>query len=85
MIKRQYATIETTDAYYFVREYLSSNRDYYFTKEEIYRAVPTDNYDLPLITISSVENALRQMARCGDIDACYVRGIRHYGCRDRQN
>ena len=84
MIRREFVRHETIDAFHFISEFLSNRRDYYFTTEEIYKEVPTDEHGLPLITISAIEKTLSHMAHYGDIEMYYVRGVRHFAHRDKQ-
>ena len=78
MIKRNEAS-KITDAYYEVERILNENANMLLTKEEIYVRFPCDNEGLPYISISSMENALRNLAHMRHIDVVYVRGIRHFG------
>ena len=68
-----------TDAYYEIDRILSTNSDVMLTKEEIYMSLPRDNEGLPFITISSLENALRNLLHMRHIECAYVRGVRHFG------
>ena len=73
-----------TNAYYEVTRVLSEVDDMYLTKEEIYMRFPRDEEDIPYITIGSLDNALRNLARMGEIEVTYVRGIRHF-CINKNN
>lgn len=68
-----------TNAYYEVEKVLNTNKDVMFTKEEIYMQLPRDEEGIPFITISSLENALRNLLYMRHIEVAYVRGIRYFG------
>jgi hypothetical protein len=72
-----------TDAFYEVERVLNEVDDMMLTKEEIYVRFPRDNEGVPFITITAMENALRNLAHMGHIDVAYVRGVRHYGIAKR--
>lgn len=78
MISRRDAE-RITDAYYEVERVLNEVSDMLLTKEEIYARFPKDNDGVPFITISSMDNALRNLAHMRHIEIVYVRGVRHYG------
>jgi hypothetical protein len=82
MIARREAE-RITDAYYEVEKMLSEEKDMLFTKEEIYARFPKDNDGVPFITISSLNNALRNMRCMRVIEVVYVRGVCHYGINNR--
>ena len=67
-----------TDSFCEVERILREVSDYYLTKEEIYARVPRDYEGVPLITIASLETALRGLLRARLIEAVYVRGVRHF-------
>lgn len=71
-----------TDAYYEVDRILSDHREDMLTKEEIYARLPKDDEGIPFISISSLENALRNLLRMRHIECAYVRGIRYFGIVD---
>ena len=79
MIERRLLNTTITNPYVFVEKVLDEKKDFYLTKEEIYREVDVDEQGTPLITISAVENALRSMVHSGVIDVAYVRGVRYFG------
>lgn len=79
MIERRLLNTTITNPFAFVEKVLDNHKDYYLTKEEIYGKVDVDEQGTPLITISSVENALRAMVRSGVVDVAYVRGVRYFG------
>ena len=67
------------DAFYWVERVLEDNKDYYLTKEEIYARIPRDSEDVTIVTISSLETAIRMLARVGAINIEWVNGKRHFG------
>lgn len=73
-----------TNAYYEIRRVLGEVDDMYLTKEEIYMRFPRDEEGIPYITIGSLDNALRNLARMGEVEVAYVRGIRHF-CINKNN
>lgn len=72
-----------SDAYYEVERVLGENKDMLLTKEEIYAQFPRDDMGVPYITISSMQNALRNLARMRYIEVISVRGVYHYGAVER--
>lgn len=72
------------DAFYWVERILEENKDYYLNKEEIYARMPKGEEDVPLITIASLENALRNLARVRIINIEYVQGRRYFGYNDKR-
>ena len=82
MIKKNEAK-KITDAYYEIERGLGENKDMFLTKEEIYAQFPRDDMDVPYITISSMQNALRNLAHMRHIEVVYVRGVCHYGATER--
>jgi hypothetical protein len=73
-----------TDAYYEVERILLTEREMFLTKEEIFMRLPRNDEDIPYITIASLENALRNLARMGHIRVVGVRGKLHYGIDERK-
>lgn len=73
-----------TNAYYEITKVLNEVDDMYLTKEEIYMSFPRDAEGIPYITIGSLDNALRNLVRMGEIEVAYVRGIRHF-CINKNN
>lgn len=71
-----------TDAYYEVQTILSDYRDDMLTKEEIYARLPKDEVGIPYISISALENALRNLLHMRHIECAYVRGVRYFGIAD---
>lgn len=71
-----------TDAYYEVDRILSDHREDMLTKEEIYARLPKDDEGIPFISISALENALRNLLHMRRIECAYVRGVRHFGIAD---
>ena len=82
MISRN-ETKKITDAYYEIERVLGENKDMLLTKEEIYSQFPRNDEGVPFITISSMQNALRNLAHMRHIEVVYVRGICHYGAVER--
>jgi hypothetical protein len=73
---------KSLSAYCLVEEVLYAHKEYYLTKEEIYAHVPTDDNDVPLITISSLESALRALCHTREIECEYINGRRHFAYRE---
>ena len=71
-------------AYCEIERVLSVRKDMYLTKEEIYTEMPLDENGVSLVTISSLENALRNLAHMGYIDVAYVRGVRYFGYKEEK-
>lgn len=71
-----------TSAYCEIEKMLNEHKDTFFTKEEIYAAMPTDEEGVPLITIGSVSSALSDLAKMGHIEIAYVRNTRYYGYKE---
>ena len=71
-------------AYCEIERVLSVRKDMYLTKEEIYAEMPLDENGVSLVTISSLENALRNLAHVGHIDVAYVRGVRYFGYKEEK-
>ena len=67
------------DAFYWVERVLMDNKDYYLTKEEIYARIPRDNEDVTIVTISSLETAMRMLARMDRINIQWANGKRYFG------
>ena len=72
------------DAFYWVERILEENKDCYLNKEEIYSRMPKGEEDVPLITIASLENALRNLARVRIIKIEYHQGRRYFGYNDKR-
>ena len=80
MIKRiDIERVKNTNAFNEIERVLSVRKDMYLTKEEIYAEMPLDENGVSLITISSLESALRNLAHMRHIDVAYVRGVRYFG------
>lgn len=73
-----------TNAYCEIERVLSVRKDMYLTKEEIYAEMPLDENGVSLVTISSLESALRNLAHVGHIDVAYVRGVRYFGNKEEK-
>ena len=72
------------NAYCEIERVLSAYKDMYLTKEEIYVEMPLDENGVSLVTISSLESALRNLIRVGQIDVAYVRGVRYFGYKEEK-
>jgi hypothetical protein len=72
------------DAFYWVENILAENKDYYLNKEEIYARIPTDEEGVSIVTIASLENAIRNLARVRIINIEYHHGKRYFGYNDKR-
>ena len=72
------------NAYCEIERVLSVYKDMYLTKEEIYAEMPLGENGVSLVTISSLEGALRNLIRVGHIDVAYVRGVRYFGYKEEK-
>ena len=70
------------DAFYWVERILNEHKDYYMSKEEIYAQIPTDREGVSIVTISGLENALRNLAKMGHINIEYHFGRRYFNYRE---
>ena len=75
---------KNTSAYCEIERVLSVRKDMYLTKEEIYAEMPLDENGVSLVTISSLENALRNLANMRHIDVAYIRGVRYFGYKEEK-
>lgn len=82
MIKKELVENRPTSAWEAIQDVLYASRDWYLTKEEIYAQMPTDEGGVSLISISSVEGALRALSQMGKIDCLYIRGKQHFAYRE---
>ena len=82
MIKKSTIEGKSLSAYYWVEDILYHNKDCYLTKEEIYMHMPCDEDGVPLITIGSLESALRCLSHTREIECEYIRGRRHFAYRE---
>ena len=73
---------KVTSAHCEVEQILANYKDVYLTKEELYARMSKDENDVCLYTIGSLETALRDLCRCGQIKVAYVRGTRYFGYQD---
>lgn len=80
MIRRNIAE-RHCDPYWAVREVLERDREMCLTKEEIFVRLPSDDDGIPLVSISAMTNALRNLVRVGEINIFYVRGVSYYGVK----
>ncbi len=78
MIRRVEAE-KVTDAYYEVERILDEDKSVMLTKEEIYMRLPRDSEGIPYVTISSLDNALRNLSHMRHIEIAYIRGVRYFG------
>jgi hypothetical protein len=69
-------------AYCEIEKMLDTHKDTFFTKEEIYMAMPIDEDGVPLITIGSLSTALSNLIKCGHIECVTVRNTRYYGYKE---
>ena len=83
MIERRLVE-KTNNAYYWVENILANYKDYFLTKEELFAQMPKDDNEVSLISISALENALRNLAKCGEIDVEYFNGKRCFGYREER-
>lgn len=81
MIRKEYIE-RPRDAFYWVERILHENEDYYLNKEEIYSRIPHDEDGEGYVTISAMENALRNLAKMGHINIEYYQGRRYFGYRE---
>lgn len=72
------------NVYSEIERVLSVRKDMYLTKEEVYAEMPLDENGVSLVTISSLESALRNLAHMGCIDVAYVRGTRYFGYKEEK-
>lgn len=84
MIKKSAIEGKTLSAYCLVEGVLYANKEFYLTKEEIYAYAPTDDNGVPLITISSLETALRALCHTRKIEFEYVQGKRYFTYRENK-
>jgi len=82
MIKKSTIEGKNLSAYCLVEDILYQNKDCYLTKEEIYTHMPCDEDGVPLITIGSLETALRCLCHTREIECEYIRGRRHFAYRE---
>lgn len=81
MIRKEYFE-KPRDAFYWVENILAEYKDYYLNKEEIYARIPRNEDGESYVTISAMENALRNLARMGHINIEYHQGRRYFGYRE---
>lgn len=85
MIERRKLENTIRSPYYWVEHILTEHKDYFLTKEEIYREIPKDENELPCITISGLETAIRNMLLCRVIVCEYVKGTRYFAINEKKN
>lgn len=78
MISRQILNDAITSPYTLIGNVLHTYSDYYLTKEEIYSKVSVDEQGVPLITMSTIESALRSLIKNGAVEVAYVKGVRYF-------
>ncbi len=83
MIRKEYFEKPRT-AFYWVEYILVENKEYYLTKEEIYSRIPTNEDGVAIVTISAMENALRNLAQMGHINVEWDSGRRYFGYREER-
>lgn len=81
MIRKQYME-KPRCAFYWVENILAEHKDYYLSKEEIYSRIPHDEDGEGYVTISAMENALRNLAKMGHINVEYHQGRRYFNYRE---
>jgi hypothetical protein len=82
MIRKSAIEGKSASAYVEVERILYENKDFYMTKEEIYARMPVDEEGIPLVSIGSLESALRAFCRTRAIECEYIRGRRHFAYRE---
>ena len=75
---------EPRDAFYWVERVLHEHKDYFLSKEEIYAQIPTDREGVCIVTISAMDNALRNLAKMGHINVEYHQGRRYFNYREER-
>ena len=84
MIRKEDIQQQPRDAFYWVERVLMDNKDYFLTKEEIYARIPRDNEDVTIVTISSLETAIRMLARMDRINIQWANGKRYFGYNEEE-
>ena len=79
MIRKEYME-KPRCAFYWVENILAENKDYYLSRDEIYDRIPRDE-DGAVVTISAMDNALRNLVKMGIIQIEYYQGRRYFGYR----
>jgi hypothetical protein len=82
MIRKSAIEGKSASAYVEVERILYENKDFYMTKEEIYARMPVDEEGVPLVSIGSLESALRAFCHTREIECEYIRGRRHFAYRE---
>lgn len=62
----------------WVRKVLNDHSSYYLTKEEIYCNLPTDERNMPYMTLNGLDRTLRKLVRTHQIKARWVGARRYY-------
>ena len=83
MIRKEYIE-KPRCAFYWVENILAENKEYYLTKEEIYSRIPHNEEGVAIVTISAMENALRNLVKMGHINVEWDSGRRYFGYREER-
>lgn len=78
MITREEAK-QNRDPHYWVMTILGRYENMFLTKEEIYAQFPTDENNVSVITMSSLDRAIRTLLITREIESEYVNNKRYYG------
>lgn len=78
MITREEAK-QNRDPHYWVMTILGRYENMFLTKEEIYAQFPTDENNVSVITMSSLDRALHTLLITREIEYEYVNNKRYYG------
>ena len=70
-------------AFYWVENILAEHKDYYLSRDEIYDRIPRDE-DGAIVTISAMDNALRNLVKMGHINVEYHLGRRYFNYREER-
>ena len=86
MIKRTTIEGKNLSPYCLIVETLLAHKDYYLSKEEIYAHAPRDEEtDIPLVTISGFETALRTLCHTREITYEYLNGKRYFAINNKKD
>ena len=83
MIRKEFME-KPRDAFYWVESILAEHNDYYLNKEDIYSRIPHDEDGEGYVTISAMDNALRNLAKMKHINVEYHQGRRYFGYREER-
>lgn len=84
MIEKRKFENNVADPYYWIEKILHDHEDYYLSKEEIYSMLPVDAENVPIITICSFTNALRNLAHMRHIAIVGIKGKTYYGANNER-